>query len=66
LEKCIELTRDCGLIVADDALFKPMGRSDPLSEPIHLYNQKAFSDERLYSALLPVGDGVTLSVKVKS
>jgi caffeoyl-CoA O-methyltransferase len=66
LEKCIELTRDYGLIVADDALFKPMGRPDPLSEPIHLHNQKVFSDDRLYSTLLPVGDGVTLSVKRQS
>jgi predicted O-methyltransferase YrrM len=66
LEKCIELTRDYGLIVADDALLKPMGRPDPLSEPIHLYNQKVFSDDRLYSTLLPVGDGVTLSVKRQS
>jgi predicted O-methyltransferase YrrM len=66
LEKCIELTRDYGLIVADDALFKPLGRPDPVSEPIHLYNQKVFSDERLYSTLLPVGDGVILSVKLKN
>jgi predicted O-methyltransferase YrrM len=63
---CIELTRDYGLIVADDALFKPLGRPDPVSEPIHLYNQKVFSDERLYSTLLPVGDGVILSVKLKN
>ena len=66
LERCIELTRDYGLIVADDALFKPLGRPDPFSDPIHVYNQKAFSDERLYSTLLPVGDGVTVSVKLKS
>jgi predicted O-methyltransferase YrrM len=66
LEKCIELTRDYGLIVADDALFKPLGRPDPVSAPIHGYNQKAFSDKRLYSTLLPVGDGVILSVKLKN
>jgi predicted O-methyltransferase YrrM len=66
LEKCIELTRDYGLIVADDALFKPLGRPDLVSAPIHGYNQKVFSDERLYSTILPVGDGVTLSVKLKN
>jgi predicted O-methyltransferase YrrM len=65
LEKCIELTRDHGLIVVDDALFKPLGRPDSVSAPIHSYNQKAFSDERLYSTILPVGDGLTISVKLK-
>jgi predicted O-methyltransferase YrrM len=64
LEKCIELTRDYGLIVADDALFRPLGRPDQLSDPIHLYNQKVFADDRLYSTILPIGDGVTLSVKM--
>jgi predicted O-methyltransferase YrrM len=65
LEKCIELTRDHGLIVADDALFEPLGRPDPVSAPIHSYNQRAFSDERLCSTILPVGDGLTISVKLK-
>jgi len=66
LEKCIGLTRDYGLIVADDALFKPLGRPDRQSAPIHVYNQKVFSDGRLYSTILPVGDGLTLSVKLKN
>jgi predicted O-methyltransferase YrrM len=66
LEKCIELTRDYGLIVADDALFKPLGRPGPVSAPIHGYNQRVFSDERLYSTILPVGDGLTISLKLKS
>jgi len=66
LEKCIELTRDYGLIVADDALFKPLGRPDHVSAPIDLYNQRAFSDGRLYSTILPLGDGLTLSVKLKN
>jgi predicted O-methyltransferase YrrM len=46
-------------------MFKPLGRPDPVSAPIHGYNQKAFSDERLYSTILPVGDGLTISVKLK-
>lgn len=66
LERCIELTRDYGIIVADDALFKPMGVPDAFSDPIHRYNQKVFLDDRLYSTILPIGDGVTLSVKLKS
>jgi predicted O-methyltransferase YrrM len=66
LEKCIKLTRVHGVIVADDALFIPMGAPDQFSAPIHLYNQRVFSDERLYSAILPVGDGVTVSVKLRN
>lgn len=66
LERCIELTRDYGVIVADDALFKPLGVSDGLSDPIHSYNQMVFSDQRLYSTILPVGDGLTVSIKLES
>jgi predicted O-methyltransferase YrrM len=65
LERCIQITRPFGLIVADDGLFLPEGRPERLAQPIHRYNQKAFSDDRLYSTLLPIGDGLTLSVKVK-
>jgi predicted O-methyltransferase YrrM len=65
LERCIELTRDHGLIVADDALFEPLGRPDQVSGPIHVYNQKVFSDDRLYSTILSIGDGVTVSVKLR-
>jgi predicted O-methyltransferase YrrM len=66
LERCIDLTRLYGVIVADDALFQPLGRPDRLSAPIDQYNHKVFSDPRLYSSILPIGDGLTLSVKVES
>jgi len=64
LEKCIRLTRLYGMIVADDALFQPMGVPERLSTPVHTYNQRVFSDPRLYSTILPIGDGVTVSIKV--
>ena len=66
LDRCIELTRLHGLIVADDALFKALGRPDRLSDPVHRYNQLVFSYPRLYSTILPVGDGVTISVKIQT
>jgi predicted O-methyltransferase YrrM len=65
LERCIQLTRDYGIIVADDALFRPLGVSEGLSDPIHNYNQMVFSDQRLYSTILPVGDGLTISIKLE-
>ncbi len=65
LEDCVQLIRVNGMIVADDTLFKPMGIPDKFSKPMDEYNQKVFLDTRLYSTILPIGDGVTISVKVK-
>lgn len=64
LERSIELTRKFGIIVADDALFKPRGIPAAFSDPMHDYNQRVFADTRLYSTILPIGDGVTISVKL--
>lgn len=64
LEKCINLTRRNGLIIADDVLFKPMGIPEKFSEPVDKYVKKVFSDKRLYSTILPIGDGVAISTKI--
>lgn len=64
LEKCISLTRKNGLIIADDVLFKPMGISEKFSEPVHEYLKKVFSDKRLYNTILPIGDGLAISMKL--
>lgn len=64
LEKCISLTRKNGLIIADDVLFKPMGIPEKFSEPVHKYLKKVFEDKRLYSTILPIGDGVAISMKL--
>lgn len=37
-----------------------------MSGPVHRYNELVFADPRLFSTILPVGDGVALSVKVRS
>lgn len=64
LDMCVELTRDHGLIVADDTLFKPRGVSDKFSAPMHEYNERVFAHSGLYSTILPIGDGITISVKI--
>lgn len=64
LEKCIELTRKNGLIIADDVLFKPMGIPEIFSEPMDEYVKKVFSDNRLYTTILPIGDGAAISTKL--
>lgn len=64
LDRCVALTRPYGLIVADDALFPPRGVDEKFSGPVHRYNEAVFADARLYSTILPIGDGVTVSVKI--
>ena len=44
LETCIGLVRLHGVLVADDALFKPRGIAEKFSDPIHQHNQMVFSD----------------------
>lgn len=66
LETCIRLTRLHGVLVADDALFKPRGIPEKFSGPVHQYNQMVFNDPRLASTILPVGDGMVISVKLAS
>jgi predicted O-methyltransferase YrrM len=64
LEQCINLTRRNGLIIADDVFFKPMGIPEKFSEPVDKYVKKVFADKRLYSTILPIGDGVAISTKL--
>ncbi|OWZ84432.1 O-methyltransferase [Natranaerobius trueperi] len=66
LDKTIELTKPGGLIIADDTLFKIKGAPRNLGASMDEYNKLVFDDNRLYSTILPVGDGVTISYKLKS
>lgn len=66
LNECINKTKVNGLILGDDALFKPMGIPEQFSNGVHHYNELVFRDDRLYSTMLPIGDGLTVSVKVKN
>ena len=63
-EKIVQMTREGGLIVADDTLFKinPDVRRG-LGDHMDRYNRIVFSDKRLYSTILPVGHGITISLK---
>ena len=66
-DKIVTLTRDRGLIIADDTLFKVntevrKGLGDYMDE----YNKMVFADTRLYSTILPVGHGITVSLKIGS
>ncbi len=65
LDRSIELLRVNGILAADDGLFLPKGFEKENAEPVHQYNEMVLSDLRLYSTILPIGDGLTLSVKLK-
>jgi predicted O-methyltransferase YrrM len=41
-----------------------MGVPERLSTPVHRYNEMVFADQRLYSTILPIGDGITVSIKI--
>lgn len=64
-EDCARLLRVGGILAADDTLFVPMGIPEKFSAPVHEYNLQIFADPRFYSTILPIGDGLTMSVKIK-
>lgn len=62
--KIVNLARVGGLIIADDTMFKvnPDVRKG-LGNHVDKYNKMVFSDDRLYTTILPVGHGITVSLK---
>jgi predicted O-methyltransferase YrrM len=63
LDACVERLRPGGILAADDALFVPMGVEEKFARPVDEYNRRIFADPRLSSVMLPVGDGLVLSLK---
>ena len=63
LSDCLRLLRKGGLLVADDALFPVMEVGEAWAEAVHRYNQMIFARHDLKSVILPVGDGVVVSLK---
>ena len=65
-EQIFNLTRTGGLIIADDTLFKVNpGVRKGLGNYMDEYNKIVFADSRLYSTILPVGHGITVSLKLE-
>ena len=65
LPECIRLTSHHGIIIADDTLWLPIGlESREEQAAVNGYNHAPLSDPRLSSVILPVGDGLTISVKI--
>lgn len=64
LEWCISHVKQHGIIAADDALFPVMDVPEKYKDPISEYNKKVFSDRRLASAFIALGDGLIVSTKL--
>lgn len=66
LSDCIRLLNHNGILLSDDALFSLMDLDEKWSsqiEPIRQYNELIMANPSLESILLPVGDGIMMSVK---
>ncbi len=67
LEDCIRLLKPGGALVAEDTLFPVIDLHEKwqhLIPPIEDFNRQIAGDARLASTIIPVGDGVTLAVKI--
>lgn len=62
IERCIELLNPKGIIFSDDTLFLPLGYKERLSKPMDEYNRYVMNHPKLVTTILPIGDGITLSL----
>lgn len=64
-DRCVELLRPGGFLAADDALFPVMPISERYKPAIDQYNRLVFQNPNLTSTILPIGDGLTISYKIR-
>lgn len=65
LERCIDLLRVGGLLITDDTLFPVLPVPEKYRAPMDEYNRRLFNHSRLASTLLPIGDGLAVSLKIR-
>ena len=63
LDDCVRLLRPGGWLAADDTLFPALDVPEHLGIAVDRYNKAVLADLRLASTLLPIGDGLMLSLK---
>jgi len=66
LNDCIRLLKNNGLLLAEDTLFPIMDRFKHYHESIasiHKFNEMVSSNPDLISTIIPIGDGLTVSIK---
>jgi predicted O-methyltransferase YrrM len=64
-DRCLKLVRKGGVIMSDNVLWAGRvidpAEQDSETDVIRAYNQKLFSDPRVETVMLPIGDGLSLS-----
>lgn len=64
-ERCLKLVRKGGVIMSDNVLWAGRvidpAEQDTDTEVIRTYNQTLFTDPRVETVMLPIGDGLSLS-----
>ncbi len=64
LENTVKLCKKGGVIIADDSLFRVIETvRSGLGDYTHDYNRAVFSHKKLFSTIIPIGHGLTLSLK---
>ena len=66
-DDCVRLLKPGGLLLAEDTLFPVMGlgsRATRSVAPIQKFNEMVADSSALESAILPIGDGLTIAVKI--
>lgn len=64
LEPALNVLNYGGIFVADDTLEDPLTKPEK-DDSIHRFNQMVVAHPSLRSTLVPVGDGMTIAIKVK-
>lgn len=65
-EDCMKLLKHGGILAAEDTLFPVLdleGKWHNLIEPIKEFNKLVVNDDRLFSTMLPIGDGFVIAIK---
>lgn len=64
LENTVKLCKKGGIIIADDTLFRVIETvRSGLGDYTHDYNRAVFAHKKLFSTIIPIGHGLTLSLK---
>lgn len=67
-ERCLALLRKGGLVVVDNTLWSGKvadpSASDEDTAALRVFNEAVHGDARVATSLLPIGDGVTLALKL--
>jgi len=67
LDPCVKALRKGGMFIADDTLYRGVAVKSLTKEKtrtMRSFNNKLLADKRLNSSIIPLGDGVTVCVKV--